>query len=129
MAYEPHNWGCAEVITNSKLNHIEQGIADNANGKVFEVIGSGTCSNQSYYEFDISYADVMEIIANGAVAWNHQMSGDYALVICCKPYMEGSVYAVEVTYYNPSTLSLTTTTVYSDTEDGNLRTVNCWGLQ
>lgn len=32
MAYEPHEWVAGETVTASKLNHLEQGVAEGGGG-------------------------------------------------------------------------------------------------
>lgn len=133
MAYTKQNWECGDLITAEKMNHIEDGIAEGGGGgKIFQIVGQGTCGGITYYEFDFTYQDALEAVADGIPCWSHLTNGGgYALIIYSNLYMVNGVYAVDVIYINPNggggnTPSLTSMTVYSDTEDGNLRTYNCW---
>lgn len=131
MAYTPKTWQCGETIMADDLNHMEQGIAQGGGGKIFQIVGQGTCSGQPYYEFDFTYQDALEAVADGTPCWSHLTIGGYALILYSNPHMVNGVYAVDVVYVDPNgggenIPSLTSMTVYSDTEDGNLRTYNCW---
>lgn len=132
MAYVKQNWQCEDLITADKLNHMEDGIENaGGRGKVFQIVGQGTCGGITYYEFDFTYQDALEAVADAIPCWSHLTSGGYALILYSNPHMVNSVYAVDVIYINPNggggnTPSLNSMTVYSDTEDGNLRTYNCW---
>lgn len=45
MSYEPHQWVAGETVTPSKLNHIEQGIANGGGGVLFVTDNDGTLSH------------------------------------------------------------------------------------
>lgn len=134
MAYEKQNWECGQVITADKLNHMEDGIENaggECGGKIFQIVGQGTCDGISYYEFDFTYQDVLEAVADGIPCWSHLINGGYALIIYSNPHMVNGVYAADVIFIDPNSVGsntprLNSMTVYSDTEDGNLRTYNCW---
>lgn len=127
MAYKKKTWECGETITADALNHMEDGIAEasQGGGRIVHVVGMGSCEGTPYAEVDISYSDVVEIIADGTPLWIDVPSGEHCGVLSLQAGMtDNDVYRVDA--YILAESQITLFRLYSDTEDGNMRNANCW---
>ncbi len=66
MAYVKQNWECGEMITADKLNHLEDGIANNGgNGFTIATLTyDHSDSNHDWYSCDVSADDIADILDN-----------------------------------------------------------------
>lgn len=64
MSYEPTNWKTGDVVTSTKLNKLEEGVA-NA-GMVVPVF---TIDEQQNITCNMTFAEISEAIASGRVAY------------------------------------------------------------
>lgn len=68
MSYEPHQWVAGETVTPSKLNHIEQGIANGGGGVLFVTDdGNGTLSH--------TWQEVADAIENNQMVFLKEVLG------------------------------------------------------
>lgn len=64
MAYEKQTWNTGDVITQEKLNHMENGIADGSNGGTMLITLSPI---QIGMEFSKTFAEIKEALVNGII--------------------------------------------------------------
>lgn len=65
MAYEPHTWECNEVITEEKMNHIEQGIADASVGVT--IVQTTYDADSDCELLNITPNEALNLMSNGGV--------------------------------------------------------------
>lgn len=87
MSYTPTTWTTGDTITATKLNKLEQGVA-NAGGGV-----SGLCTVTSG-TMDKSYNEIMSIVSAGALPFYINES-DGAVFVFSMDETSGSDYAVD----------------------------------
>ena len=63
MAYEKNTWATGDVVTSTKLNHMEDGIASGG----LPIIPTTWTSEQSF-TFEKTYAEVKAILDSGTIA-------------------------------------------------------------
>lgn len=141
MAYTKQTWSCGDNVTDIKMNHIEQGIADaheccDGGVRYIHAIGSGTCQSDEYTEMDISYQEIVDGLADGVAFWI--ANEFYSKLVVLYPHVVESVggttvYEVDayVASYDAGQGSFYRNAIkfYCDTVDGNMRDRNCWGVQ
>lgn len=140
MAYVKQTWSCGDVVTDERMNHIEQGIADaheccGGNTIFIHQVGTGTCQGNGYVEFDISYQEIVDGLAEGASFWLVDPNNNCSEVITIYPRLlelEGyySVYIVDMfaIIYDPGTDSMIDyhVTCFCNTATGHMRDTDCW---
>ena len=96
MSYEKQTWESGDVVTSSKLNHMEDGIEGAGGGMVI------TCTESSgYYVMDKTYNEIKaQLRAGGIVTCPHEAQEDGMgayLVAYIRQCMEGDgMYGAEV---------------------------------
>ena len=98
MAYEKQTWTNGEVITEEKLNHMEDGIAE-ANGKSTStniLIVTFTFGDSSSFYCDKTYEEILNAINNGDI-----VIGRYSSCGCLQVYkqMNGGTQKFEIWFY------------------------------
>ena len=105
MAYTKNNWKSGDVVTSSKLNHMEDGIAD-AGGTL--VIGgfSYDAENNLIGTADKTWQEIDNALAAGVrcVVVIATMGGHAQLPVNAASLFEGE-YDIDVNGYNPTTTS------------------------
>lgn len=90
MAYTPTQWATGDDVTATKLNKLEQGVA-NAGGGVSGLVTdtSGT--------LDVSYNDIFSMLNNGVVPFIvEQLSTDmYGVLNFVRAYINDGMYTAE----------------------------------
>jgi len=88
MAYTKQTWQTGETITQEKLNHMEDGIADASNSIELFIVHFSS-GEGSTYESDKSAEEIREAITNGKVPFGilsveadggFRMAADYAFI-------------------------------------------------
>ena len=95
------------------------------NGKLIEIIGSGTCpdSQTTYHEYNITWDEILQGIHDGVTFWLDDQAGNYDQIITFSLEENASDYRVRAYHYDEQ--NITPLTLYSDTTDGHLRDVRC----
>lgn len=144
MAYTKQNWQCGDVVTDEKMNHIEQGIADaheccesgGDGGAIFiHHAGSGACHGTDYNLIDISYQEIVDGLADGKTFWYVDSSGAYSqwLSVYARfddtliyPVYVVDAYAIFFDIESDMWDGGSQRRFFCDTEDGQLRDWDCW---
>ena len=90
MSYTPTNWVTGNTITATKLNKMEQGIADAGGG------ASGLCTVTND-TMDKSYSDLLTLLSAGVIPFyihNPDASGNVVLRLQLCYEEDGSYYAI-----------------------------------
>lgn len=96
MSYEPHTWVAGETVTPSKLNHIEQGIANGGGGVLFVTDNDGTLSH--------TWQEVADAIENNQMVFlKIESSGSFS----------GMIYFYPLSIIQPYGLFFTDVLIYS----------------
>ena len=82
MAYEKQDWKTGDVVTSTKLNHMEDGIAEGGNGgtpiiNTTRTVGS---NNSTVFTFDKTFAEVKAMLDAGqapVVKCEYESNGTY----------------------------------------------------
>lgn len=114
MSYEPTNWKSGDVVTSTKLNKLEQGVADA--GGVF-VVGMTYDYDNSRITLDKTYAEILSAVQAGnvVIAKGADADNDYDLI-------EGvmSLGAFDGTYYATVYQGAETNVFSADSASGTL---------
>lgn len=78
MAYEPTTWASGDTITSTKLNKIEQGIANG--GGVFLV--NGSTDNSGTVTLDKTAGEIWSALQNGIVLCRYLREDETILDLC-----------------------------------------------
>ena len=120
MAYEKQTWTTGETITQEKLNHMEDGIAE-ANGKSTSaniLIVTFTIDGSRTFYCDKTYEEILNAINNGDI-----VIGRYSNYGCLQVYkqMNGATQKFEIWFYlgciqqaNVTKLSIEKFVIHSD---------------
>lgn len=116
MGYEKQTWVNGEVITDNKLNHMEDGIANAGGGDLF-VVTVTPDSDWEVFTTDKTYSEVESAVESGKVVVFRLIDGDYInyLYQCdFDGYSVGANYSV----YTSNIISVMTL-IYAN--DGSIR--------
>lgn len=120
MAYEKQTWVNGDTITQEKLNHMEDGIAE-ANGKSTStniLIVTFTFGGQGSFHCNKTYEEILNAINNGDI-----VIGRYSNCGCLQVYkqMNGGTQKFEIWFYlgyivqaNVTKLSIEKFVIHSD---------------
>lgn len=67
MSYTPTTWQSGDVITSTKLNKLEQGVADSANVLIVD------CSSTTPYTLNYTFADIFNALRAGTPVYIRYM--------------------------------------------------------
>lgn len=68
MSYEPHEWVAGETVTPSKLNNIEQGIANGGGALLVET----TINNDETYTCNKTFQEIYDAMNEGKVVYIYE---------------------------------------------------------
>lgn len=69
MAYEKQNWKTGDVVTSTKLNHMEDGIAEGGSGGT-PIINTTRTVGSNYstvFTFDKTFAEIQAMLDDGSI--------------------------------------------------------------
>lgn len=103
MAYEKQIWADGDVITQEKLNHMEDGIAEGDGVEIVDIVQTGTDSTNKPL-FNLSYDDLEEVAQkyhNGKAVVRLQLLDNSSL----NYYMNGARLYVDSFYFTSSSMT------------------------
>ena len=105
MAYEKQEWKTGDVITEGKLNHMEDGIANSGGGSEALLVGYDILLNK----FDKTWNEINTAFSNRqlcyAIAEVNGAIFSYPIIGC---FQKGQNYSVAFIFENDSVLSVLT---------------------
>lgn len=110
MAYDKYTWQTGEVITQEKLNHMEDGIADMGGGGML-IVNVISPENEPSY-LDKTWQEIHDAFLSGNVAFRGINNGYevYFPIDYVGSRLEGNEYFVSFTSDNPFATNFSTTT-------------------
>ena len=103
MAYEKQTWTTGEVITQEKLNHMEDGIAEGNGVEIVDIVQTGTDSTNKPL-FNLSYDDLERVAQkyhNGKAVVRLQLLDNPSL----NYYMNNARLYVDAFYFTSSSMT------------------------
>ena len=112
MAYEPTNWKPGDVVTSSKLNKMEQGIAGGGALIVYSAFDSQT----ERYTLDKTYAEIYAAVSTMPVIILAEGAYGYNIEYITSVFAGDGIFEVDTVYMGSGELDLAE--YVTDSENG-----------